>query len=93
MQNQELKSIALIVGLLWGFTPGSGQINTYSINDTVTTASGPSTLNIDGDLSNDYTFEIFPLSGSSTAARVVSLWDSYVMDASTFGYPDALACV
>ena len=92
MQNQELKSIALIVGLLWGFTPGSGQINTYSINDTVTTASGPSTLNIDGDLSNDYTFEIFPLSGTSTAARVVSLWDSYVMDASTFGYPDALNC-
>ena len=92
MQHQELKSIALIVGLLWGFTPGSGQINTYSINDTVTTASGPSTLNIDGDLSNDYTFEIFPLSGSSTAARVVSLWDSYVMDASTFGYPDALDC-
>ncbi|MGB0196260.1 MAG: hypothetical protein ACPF84_06970, partial [Flavobacteriales bacterium] len=92
MQHQELKSIALIVGILCGVTPASGQINTYSINDTVTTASGPLTLNIDGDLSNDYTFEIFPLSGSSTAARVVSLWDSYVMDASTFGYPDALNC-
>ena len=92
MQHQELKSIALIVGILWGVTPASGQINTYSINDTVTTASGPLTLNVDGDLSNDYTFEIFPLSGSSTAARVVSIWDSYVMDASTFGYPDALNC-
>ncbi|MGB0462286.1 MAG: hypothetical protein ACPGOX_04565, partial [Flavobacteriales bacterium] len=92
MQHQELKSIALIVGILCGVTPASGQINTYSINDTVTIASGPLTLNVDGDLSNDYTFEIFPLSGSSTAARVVSLWDSYVMDASTWGYPDALNC-
>ena len=82
----------LILGVLWCPTPAAGQINTYSINDTVTTASGPLTLNIDGDQSNDYTFEIFPLSGSSTAARVVSLWDSYVMDASTFGYPDALNC-
>lgn len=91
MQHQELKSIALIVGLLCGFTPASGQINIYSINDTVTTASGPLTLNVDGDLSNDYTFEIFPLSGSSTAARVVSLWDSYVMGV-PFGYPDALNC-
>ena len=92
MQHQELKSIALIVGILCGVTPASGQINTYSINDTVTIASGPLTLNVDGDASNDYTFEIFPLSGSATAARVVSLWDSYVMDASTWGYPDALNC-
>ena len=90
--QQEINYIGLIVGVLWGVTPASGQINTYSINDTVTSASGPFTLNVDGDASNDYTFEIFPLSGSSTAARVVSLWDSYVMDASTFGYPDALNC-
>ena len=87
-----MKSIALIVGVAWGLTPASGQINTFSLNDTVTVASGPLTLNVDEDASNDYTFEIFPLSGSSTAARVVSLWDSYVMDASTFGYPDALDC-
>jgi len=92
MKHQEVNCIVLIISVLWGVTPASAQINTYAINDTVTTASGPMTLNVDGDLSNDYTFEIFPLSGSSTAARVVSLWDSYVMDASTFGYPDALKC-
>jgi len=84
-------SILIVASFLFA-SAALGQMNTYSINDTVTTASGPMTLNVDGDLSNDYTFEIFPLSGSSTAARVVSLWDSYVMDASTFGYPDALNC-
>jgi len=92
MKQQEVNYIVLIVCILCGVTPAAGQINTYSINDTVTEASGPFTLNVDGDASNDYTFEIFLLSGSSTAARVVSLWDSYVMDASTFGYPDALNC-
>ncbi|MBO73905.1 MAG: hypothetical protein CMD33_01380 [Flavobacteriales bacterium] len=92
MQKKETTFIILILGVLGCPTVGAGQINTYSINDTVTEASGPFTLNVDGDLSNDCTFEIFPLSGSSTAARVVSLWDSYVMDASTFGYPDALNC-
>ena len=92
MKHQEVNCIVLIISFLWGFAPASAQINTYAINDTVTTASGPMTLNVDGDLSNDYTFEIFPLSGSSTAARVLSLWDSYVIDASTFGYPDALNC-
>jgi hypothetical protein len=92
MQKKETTFIILILGVLGCPTVGEGQINTYSINDTVTEASGPFTLNVDGDASNDYTFEIFPLSGSSTAARVVSLWDSYVMDASTFGYPDGLNC-
>lgn len=83
--------ILIIASFLFA-SAARGQINTYSINDTVTIASGPLTLNVDGDASNDYTFEIFPLSGSATAARVVSLWDSYVMDASTWGYPHALNC-
>jgi len=69
-----------------------GQINSYPINQTVTAESGPYTLNVDGNNSNDYTFEIFPLSGNSTAARVVSLEGSSAMDTSTFGYPDALNC-
>ncbi len=92
MPREKTTSLILLLSLLGLRTPAAGQINTYSINDTVTTASGPLMLNVDGDASNDYTFEIFPLSGSSTAARVVSLGDSYVMDASTFGYPDALNC-
>ena len=92
MKREKTAFFTLLLGVWWCPTPAASQINTYSINDTVTTVSGPITLNIDGNASDDYTFEIFPLSGSSTAARVVSLWDSYVMDASTFGYPDALNC-
>jgi len=42
------------------------------------------------DSVDDYTFEIFPLTSSFNAARVIPLGNSRVMDSSTFGYPDAL---
>jgi hypothetical protein len=66
------------------------QINSYSVNQSVTISSGPFTIDVDSDGNNDYTFEIVPLSGSSTAARVISIGNSQVMDASTFGYPNTL---
>ena len=66
------------------------QINSYSVNQTITTSSGSFTLDIDSDGNDDYTFEILPLSGSSIAARVISIGSSQVMDGSTIGYPDAL---
>ena len=66
------------------------QINSYPVNQTVTISSGSFTIDVDNDSNDDYTFEILPLSGSSNAARVISLGNSQVMDGSTFGYPDAL---
>jgi hypothetical protein len=66
------------------------QINSYSVNQTVTISSGSFTVDVDSDGNNDYTFEIIQLSGSSTAARVISIGNSQVMDASTFGYPNTL---
>ena len=66
------------------------QINSYPVNQTVTISSGSFNIDVDNDSNDDYTFEILPLSGSSNAARVISLGNSQVMDGSTFGYPDAL---
>jgi hypothetical protein len=66
------------------------QINTYPVNQTVTISSGSFTIDVDSDGNDDYTFEILQLSGSSTAARVISIGNSKVMDSSMFGYPDAL---
>lgn len=66
------------------------QVNSYALNHTVTNSTGTYTIDIDSNGTNDYTFEILLLSGSATAARVVSLGSSQVMDSSTFGYPDPL---
>lgn len=66
------------------------QINSFSVNQTITISSGSFTIDVDSDGNNDYTFEIIPLSGISTAARVISIGNSQVMDGSTFGYPDTL---
>lgn len=91
--RKEAKALCLIMsGALWSATSAVGQINSYPLNQTVTSDSGPFTLDVDGDFSDDYTFEIYPLSGSATAARVVCLGDALVLDSSTFGYPDALNC-
>lgn len=68
------------------------QINTYSIDQTVTLASNSFSIDVNGDSSDDYTFEIYPLAEMTNAARVISLGGSSVMDNSTFGYPDALGC-
>ena len=68
----------------------TSQVNTYSVNQTITISSGSFTIDVDNDSNDDYTFEILPLSGSYKAARVISLGNSKVMDGSTFGYPDAL---
>ena len=68
------------------------QINAYSIDQTVTLASNSFSIDVNGDSSEDYTFEIYPLTEMTTAARVISLGGSSVMDNSTFGYPDALGC-
>jgi hypothetical protein len=66
------------------------QINSYPVNQTITTSSGSFNIDIDNDSNDDYTFEILSLSGGLKAARVISLGNSQVMDGSTFGYPDAL---
>lgn len=66
------------------------QVSTYNINQTVTIMSGAFNLDVNNDSNDDYTFEILSLSGDLTAARVISLGNSQVMDGSTFGYPDAL---
>ena len=68
------------------------QINAYSIDQTVTLASNSFSIDVNGDSSEDYTFEIYTLTEMTTAARVISLGGSSVMDNSTFGYPDALDC-
>jgi len=87
----KLNILTLCVALL--FLVGNkaiSQINSYPVNQTITISSGSFTIDVDNDSNDDYTFEIFPLSGSLTAARVVSLGNAQVMDGSTFGYPDAL---
>ena len=66
------------------------QINSYSIDQTITASSGPYTIDVDSDDNDDYTFEIVPLSEVFNAAGVIPLGNSKVMDSSTFGYPDAL---
>ena len=68
------------------------QINTYSIDQTVTLAANSFSIDVNGDNSDDYTFEIYTLTEMTTAARVNSMGGSSVMDNSTFGYPDALGC-
>ena len=68
------------------------QINTSSIDQTVTIASNSFSIDVNGDSVDDYTFEIYTLTEMATAARVISMGGSSVMDNSTFGYPDALGC-
>ena len=89
--TQLKKTAFLFIALL--FLVGNkaiSQINSYPVNQTITISSGSFTIDVDNDSNDDYTFEILPLSGSLTAARVVSLGNAQVMDNSTFGYPDAL---
>lgn len=89
--KRKINRLSLFVVIL--FLSGKttiAQINSYSVNQTVTISSGPFTIDVDSDGNDDYTFEILPLSGSLNAARVISLGNSQVMDGSTFGYPDAL---
>lgn len=66
------------------------QINSYSVDQTITISSGSFTIDVDTNGNSDYTFEISPLYANSNAARVISLGGSQVMDNSTFGYPDTL---
>ena len=68
------------------------QINAYPIDQTVTLAANSFSIDVNGDSSEDYIFEIYTLTEMTTAARVISLGGSSVMDNSTFGYPDALDC-
>lgn len=89
--KRKINILTLFVAVLFlsGKTAIS-QINSYSVNQTVTISSGSFTIDVDSDGNDDYTFEILPLSDSLNAARVISLGNSQVMDGSTFGYPDAL---
>ena len=85
--------LLLFVWVSWlGMCPA--QIDHYAIDEVVTLASNGFSLDVDGDNTADYTFEILSLAASptATAARVISLGGSTVMDNSTFGYPDALDC-
>jgi len=70
------------------------QIGSYAVDEVVTLESNSFSMDVDGDNTADYMFEIVSLSASpsATAARVVSLGGSAVTDNSTFGYPDALHC-
>ena len=89
--KRKINILTLFVAVL--FLSGKNaisQINSYPVNQTVTIYSGSFTIDVDNDSNDDYTFEILPLSGSSNAARVISLGNSQVMDGSTFGYPDTL---
>lgn len=83
--------LIFFIAALW-LNPGKGisQITSYAVDEIVTIASGPFIIDVNNDGVNDYTFEIFPLVDGMTAARVISLGNSQVMDNSTFGYPDAL---
>ncbi len=82
--------ILSIAALCLNFSTGITQITSYAVDETVTLASGPLTIDVNNDGVDDYTFEIFPLVDGMTAARVISLGNSQFMDSSTFGYPDAL---
>ena len=89
--KRKINILTLFVAVL--FLSGKNaiaQINSYPVNQTVTISSGSFTIDVDNDSNDDFTFEIFPLSGSLKAARVISLGNSQVMDGSTFGYPDNL---
>ena len=89
--KRKIITLTLFVASLFLSARGAmSQINSYPVNQTVTISSGSFTIDVDNDSNDDYTFEILPLSGSSNAARVISLGNSQVMDGSTFGYPDAL---
>ncbi len=90
MNRTSIFFTAVVAILLGAAQSAHAQINVYSVDQTVTGATGPYTIDIDGDGTDDYTFEIFPLAGGMNAARVISLGGSQVMDSSTFGYPDAL---
>ncbi len=89
--KRKINILTLFVAVLFlsGKTAIS-QINSYPVNQMVTISSGSFTIDVDSDGNDDYTFEILQLSGSSTAARVISIGNSQVMDGSTFGYPDTL---
>ena len=81
---------AMLLALMLCGARAIAQITSYTIDQTVTFATGALTVDVDGDGVDDYTFEILPLSGEMNAARVLSLGNARVMDSSTFGYPDAL---
>jgi cell division protein FtsL len=88
---RKINILTILVAVLFlSGRSATSQINSYSINQTVTISSGSFTIDVDSDGNDDYTFEILQLTGSSTAARVISIGNSQVMDGSTFGYPDAL---
>jgi hypothetical protein len=90
LNTQNTFTLLLVSILMLQSSPLSAQINSYSIANTITQTSGPYTIDVNNDGNDDYSFEILPLSGSNTAARVICLGNSGVMDNSTFGYPDAL---
>jgi len=89
--KHKLKILTLFVAILFlSDNNVISQINSYSIDQTITTSSGSVDLDVDSDGNNDYTFQILPLSGNLKAARAISIGNSQIMDGSTFGYPDAL---
>ena len=89
---QSASRFALLAAVLQWSAFCQAQINSYSIDQTVTLASNSFSIDVNDDNTDDYTFEILTLTNAATAARVISLGGSSVMDNSTFGYPDALAC-
>ena len=89
--KRKINILTIFVALLFlGGEDAISQINSYSVNQTVTIYSGSFTIDVDNDSNDDYTFAIVQLSDSLRAASVTTLGDSQVMDASTFGYPDTL---
>lgn len=90
MKRKTIIPILFIAALCTSGETAMSQINSYSIDQTVTISSGSFTIDVDSYGNSDYTFEILPLYANSNAARVISLGNSQVMDSSTFGYPDTL---
>ncbi len=77
----------LVSTFLWAYTL-SAQVTTTNIDQTLSGVSNTS-IDINGDQQNDFTFEIIELSANTYAARVVNIGGSQFLDNSTYGYPDA----